>query len=171
MKHNTTFCLLSVIPLLASCAAQPITLAPVGPNPFAGGSASIGAGRLQVFSSLAEQSDNQNQGSTDPAPAWHQHTDYNVYDTGGKLVKHVDNTVGHYSTSPRLVSLRPGNYIVRAQAKEEQSVNVPVVIEPGRTTKVHLDENWRPPEGTQKTEVVSAPGNYPVGWRADLLTQ
>ena len=155
MKINTTFCLLGVIPLLASCASQPISLARVGPNPFTGGFASIGAGHLQVFSSLAEQSDDQNQGSTDPA--WYQHTDY--------------NTAGHYSTSPRLVSLRPGNYTVRARSAEGFSVNVPVVIERGRTTKVHLDENWKPPAGTQKTEIVSAPGNYPVGWRADLLTQ
>jgi hypothetical protein len=169
MRIYTSFCLIVVIPLLASCASQPITLAPVGPNPFAGDSASIGTGRLQVFSSLAERSDDQNQGSTDPA--WYQHTDYNVYDSGGRLVKRVDNTVGHYSTSPRLVSLRPGNYAVRARSAEGLSVNVPVVIERGRTTKVHLDENWRPPAGTQKTEIVSAPDNYPVGWRADLLTQ
>ena len=169
MRIYTTFCLLGVIPLLAPGASQPITLAPVGPSPLAGGSTSIGAGHLQVFSSLAEQSDDQNQGSTDPA--WYQHTDYNIYDTGGRLVKCVNNTVGHYSTSPRLVSLRPGNYTVRAQSAEGLSVNVPVVIERGRTTKVHLDENWRPPAGTQKTEIVSALGNYPVGWRADLLTQ
>ena len=169
MKINTTFCLLGVIPLLASCASQPITLAPVGPSPFAGGSSSIGTGHLLVFSSLAEQSDDQDQGSTDPV--WYQHTDYNVYDAGGKLVKHVDNTLGHYATSPRLVFLRPGNYTVRARATEGLSVNVPVVIEGGRTTKIHLDENWKPPAGTQKTEVVSAPGGYPAGWRAGLLTQ
>ena len=168
MRIYTTFCLVGVIPLLASCASQPITLAPVGPNPFAGG-ASIGTGHLQIFSCLAERSDDQNQGSNDPV--WYQHTDYNIYDAGGKLVRHVDNNVGHYSTSPRLVSLRPGNYTVGAQSAEGLSVNVPVVIERGRTTKVHLDENWKPPAGTQKTEIVSALGNYPVGWRADLLTQ
>ena len=168
MRIYATFCLVGVIPLLASCASRPINLAAVGPNPFTGG-ASIGTGHLQVFSCLAERSDDQNQGSNDPV--WYQHTDYNVYDGRGKLVRHVDNNVGHYSTSPRLVSLRPGNYTVRARSAEGLSVNVPMVIERGRTTKVHLDENWRPPAGTQKTEVVSAPGNYPVGWRADLLTQ
>ncbi len=169
MKINAPFCLLGVIPLLASCASQPITLAPVGPSPFAGGSSSVGTGHLQVFSSLAERSDDQNQSSTDPV--WYQHTDYNVYDGRGKLVRHVDNTVGHYSTSPRLVSLQPGNYTVRARATEWLSANVPVVIERGRTTKVHLDKNWKPPVGTPKTEIVSAPGGYPVGWRADPVTK
>ncbi len=168
MKIITMFCLLGVIPLLASCA-QPITLAPVGPNPFAGRSSSLGTGYVQVFSRLSSQSDDQNQGRSGGNPSWYQHTDYNVYDAMGKLVKHVGNTVGHYSTSPRLVSLRPGSYTLRAQAKEWLSVNAPVVIEPDRTTKVHLDENWEPPAGTPKAEVVTAPGGYPAGWSADLL--
>jgi hypothetical protein len=168
MRIYTTFILFGIIPLLASCASQPITLAPVGPNPFAVG-ASIGTGHLQVFSCLAERSDDQNQGSTDPVR--YQHTDYNIYDVRGKLVRHVDNNLGHYSTSPRLVSLQPGNYTVRARSKESLSVEVPVVIERGRTTKVHLDENWKPPAGAQQTEIVSAPGGYPVGWRADPVTK
>jgi hypothetical protein len=88
--------------------------------------------------------------------------------TRGKVVEQVDNTVEHYSTSPRLVSLRPGNYTVSARDKEWLSVKVPVVIERGRTTKVHLDDNWQPPASTQKTEVVSAPDGNPAGWRADL---
>lgn len=167
MKINATFCLLGIIPILVSCASPPITLAPVGPNPSAGRASWMGTGYLQVFSRLSLQNDDQNQGGSDPS--WYQHTDYNLYDAKGKLVKHVGNTVGHYSTSPRLVSLRPGSYILRAQAKEWLSVKAPVVIEPGRTTKVHLDENWEPPAGTPKTKVVSAPGGYPAGWSADLL--
>ena len=168
MRIYTTFILFGIIPLLASCASQPITLAPVGPNPFAVG-ASIGTGHLQVFSCLAERSDDQNQGSNDPV--WYQHTDYNIYDGGGKLVRHVDNNVGHYLTSPRQVSLPPGNYTVSARSKAWLAVNVPVVIKRGRTTKVHLDENWKPPVGTPKTEIVSAPGGYPVGWRVDPVTK
>ena len=166
MKINTMFCLLVVIPLLASCA-QPITLAPVGPNPFAGRASHMGTGYLQVFSRMSLQNDDQNQGGGGGDPSWYQHTDYNLYDAKEKLVKHVGNTVGHYSTSPRLVSLRPGSYILRAEAKEWLSVEVPVVIEANRTTKVHLDENWHPPAGTPKTELVTAPGGYPVGWSAD----
>jgi hypothetical protein len=151
--------------------SQPITLAPVGPNPLVGRSVSDGTGQLQVFSSLAEQNDDQNQGSTGGDPVWYQHTDYQVYDANGKLVKRVDNTIGHYSTSPRVVALRPGNYTVRAEASDWSSVNIPVVIERDRTTRVHLDDNWEPPPGTPKTEVVSAPNGSPVGWRAGLPLQ
>ena len=169
MKINAMFYLLGAIPLLASCASHPITLAPVGPNPFAGRSPDGGTGHLQVFSSLAEESDDQNQGSTDPV--WFQHTDYTIYDARGKLVEHVENIAGHYSASPRLVSLQPGSYVVRARTTEGLAVNIPVVIERERTTRVHLDENWKLPPGTPKTEIVSAPGGYAVGWRADLPTK
>ena len=168
MKINPTFLLLGVIPLWASCAAPPIALAPVGPRPFAARTSSARTGSLQVFSSLEEQSDDQNQENSGASPFWYQHTDYTIYDAKGKLVKHVDNTAGHYSTSPRLVSLRPGNYAVSARDKEWRSVTVPVVIERGRTTKVHLDDNWQPLRGTQKNQVVSAPDGNPAGWRADL---
>jgi hypothetical protein len=135
----------------------------VGPSPFADGSSAIGTGHLQVFSALAEESDDQNQGSTDPV--WSQHTDYNIYNARGKLVEHVDNTVGHYSTSPRLVSLPAGTYTVSARSTDGLLVNIPVVIDRDRTNKVHLDENWKLPADTPKTEIVCAPGGYPVGWR------
>jgi len=131
----------------------------------------MGTGYLQVFSSLAVQSDDQNQASNGGNPIWYQHTDYSVYDAEGKRVEHVDNSMGHYSTSPRLVSLPPGNYTVRARGKQWLSINVPVVIKAHRTTKVHLDDNWEPPAGTPKTEVVTGPGGYPAGWSADLVTR
>ena len=168
MNISRTLLFLGVIPLVTCCAPPPIALVPVGPGPFAGRSSSSGTGQLQVFSSLAEQSDDQNQEGSGASPIWYQHTAYTIYDTSGKLVERVDNSLGHYSTAPRLVSRRPGSYTVRARASDCLSVSVPVVIEPGKTTKVHLDENWRPPPGTQNTEVVSAPDGNPVGWRADL---
>lgn len=161
IKIITTVLLLGVTLLLGSCVSQTITLAPVGPSPFAGRSSAVGTAYLQVFSDLEGITESEN-------PSFYQHTDYNVYDAGGKLVKHVGNTVGHYSTSPRLVPLRPGNYTVRARAKGWLLVNVPVVVERDRTTKVHLDENWKPPAGTPKTQVVSTLGGYPAGWRANL---
>jgi hypothetical protein len=168
MRINTTFLLLGVIPLWVSCAPPPIALAPVGPGPFAGGSSSIGTGDLQVFSGLVEENDDQNQEGNGAGRVWYQHTGYDIYDAQGELVERVDNTVGHYAISPRLVSLPPGNYTVRARASDWVRVKVPVIIERGRTTTVHLDEEWEPPAGTPKTEVVSAPDGNPVGWRADL---
>ena len=104
-------------------------------------------------------------------PIWYQHTDYSVYNAKGKRVKYVDNTTGHYSTSPRILSLPPGRYTVRARAKDWLSVIVPVVIERDRMTQVYLDDGWTPPAGTPKAELVGAPDGRPVGWSADSVTQ
>jgi hypothetical protein len=158
-----------LIPLLTSCASQPITLARVGPEPYPSAFSSDKTGRLEVFSRREEQSDDQNQGDSGGDSIWYQHTDYAIYNAKGKRVNYVDNTTGHYSTSPRIVSLPPGKYTVRAQAKDWLSVNVPVVVERGRTTLVYLDDTWTPPPGTPKAELVSAPNGRPVGWSADLL--
>jgi len=150
---------------LAGCASTPVALGPVGPNPLSDiGMAS--EGQLQVFSSLAQESDDQNQGSEDPV--WYQHTDYTIRDLHGRLVRRVDNTVGHYSQAPRVVTLPPGRYLVKAHAKDYLQVEVPVTIERGRTTRVHLDDNWKPPAVAPKRDVVSMPDGTPVGWRAKV---
>jgi hypothetical protein len=153
-----------VVSLLVGCSSTPVALAPVGPNPV-GVQRTASKGELQVFSNLDEQSDDQNQGSEDPV--WHQHTDYRIYDLHGKLVKRVDNTIGHYEQAPRLVALPAGKYLVKAQAKDYLRVEVPVTIEPGRVTRVHLDDNWKLPADTSKRELVSMPNGNPVGWRAE----
>ena len=62
MKIKRKFLWPCLISLLASCASHPITLAPVGPSPFAGAFSADGTGRLEVFSRLSQESDNQNQG-------------------------------------------------------------------------------------------------------------
>ena len=149
--------------LLAGCASTPIVLAPVGPNPY-GGENIASTGGLQVFSRVSEQSDDQNQGG-DGDPVWYQHTDYRIYTLEGKLVKRVDNTVGHYAEAPRLVALPAGRYLVKAQARDYSWVELPVTIERGRTTRVHLDDDWKLPTDTPKQKLVSMPNGRPVGWR------
>lgn len=149
---------------LIGCSSTPVDLAPVGPNP-AGIQNMASKGQLQVFSSLAEESDDQSQGSTDPS--WHQHTDYSIFNSQGERVEHVENSIGHYERTPRLVALPAGRYVVKAQAKDYFWVEVPVIIEPGRTTKVHLDDKWQPPTNTSKKGLVDLPNGNPVGWPAE----
>ena len=145
--------------LLAGCATTPVALAPVGPNP-AGSRSRVPEGGLQVFSSLVGRSEGNN-------PAWYQHTDYSIYDLNGKLVRHVDNTIGYYEKAPRRVTLPAGRYFLKAQANDYLWVDVPVTIERGQTTRVHLDDNWKLPANASKTELVSFPNGNPAGWRAD----
>jgi hypothetical protein len=109
--------------------------------------------------------DDQEEGG-DGSPGWYRHTDYSIRDFHGKLVAHVSNTTGHYATAPRSFTLPPGRYAVKAQARDYLWVTVPVTIEPGRTTRVHLDDNWTPPADAPQWEVVTTPDGKPVGWQA-----
>jgi hypothetical protein len=154
-----------LIPLLAGCSTNSsTTIAPVGPSPATSQNAvSSAAGSLEVFSRVAKQHDDREEGG-DGMPGWSQHVAYTVYDTNGRAVKHVENSAAHYTRAPERVTLAPGKYIVKAQAADYSRVNAPVIIESGRTTRVHLDDNWKPPADTPKDELVTMPDGRPVGW-------
>ena len=149
----------------SGCATPPVVVAPVGPNPVKVKTAGS-MGSLQVFSREVARDDDQNQGG-DGDSAWRQHTDYNIYDLHGKLVKHVYNATGHYAEAPERVVLPVGRYLVKAQAKDYFWIKAPVTIERGRTTRVHLDDNWKPAVHAPKHELVTMPNGHPVGWRGD----
>ncbi len=141
---------------LLGCAT-PVTVGLVGPNPAAVENPNR-HGQLKVFSALTPRFEGTN-------PTWYQHTDYTVCNPQGGTIKRVNNTVGYYSSEPRIINLPPGNYLVKAEAKDYLSVTVPVVIDSGRITKVHLDGAWRPADN-RKTALVTLPGGNPVGWSA-----
>ena len=158
MKRISTLLGTGLALLLAGCASAPVALAPVGPSPVAAGGAGS-KGQLQVYSAWEGRTEGNN-------PVWYQHADYTLYDQAGRRLRYVDNTVGNYERAPRIVTLPAGKYLVKAQADDYLRVAVPVVIEPGRITRVHLDGNWRPPASASAAELVSVPSGYPVGWRA-----
>jgi hypothetical protein len=163
MKSMCLFLGAGLVSVLVGCTSiTPVAVAQVGPNPF-GIRSKSSKGELQVFSCLTAQSDDQNQGSTDPI--WSQHTDYYIYDLRHKLIKHVDNTIGHYEEAPRVVALPAGTYLVKAHANDYFWVDVPVTIEPGRTTRVHLDDHWGMTGDAAK--LVSLPNGKPIGWRSE----
>jgi len=151
----------AVLTLMMGCASTPVVLAPVGPNPI--GYSGMGSkGQLLVYSAWQGHGEGNN-------PCYYQHGDYYIYQTSGKLVRHVENIVGHYAQSPRPEFLPAGKYVVQARAKGYGNIwiKVPVVIQDGQTTRVHLDNGWTVPADISKTELVSMPIGYPVGWRAD----
>lgn len=160
MKIERCLVALGIITLLAGCASQRVVLVPVGPSPLGNNIPSSRMGYLRVFSEREpiEEGDD---------PVYYQHTDYKIYDARGKVMRQVGNTNGHFDTSPRAVSLPPGRYTVKARAKDYLSVWVPVIIEPGRTTSVHLDDRWACPTNTPRNEFVFEPTGSPVGWKAE----
>ena len=117
--------------LLTGCASTPVALAPVGPGPME--HAGIGSrGQLLVYSAWQGHFEGNN-------PTYYQHADYYIYNSRGKMIHHVYNAVGHYDPAPRLVPLPVGKYLVQSRAIDFGNllVTVPVVIEPGETTRVH----------------------------------
>lgn len=116
--------------LLTGCASTPVALAPVGPGPME--HAGIGSrGQLLVYSAWQGHFEGNN-------PTYYQHADYYIYNSRGKMIHHVYNAVGHYDPAPRLVPLPVGKYLVQSRAIDFGNllVTVPVVIEPGETTRV-----------------------------------
>ncbi len=148
--------------ILAGCSTSPIALAPVGPNP-AGVTDTNLTGELEVYSALQTCRDGN---EFDVNPPWHQHTDYTLYNMAGRRIRHVFNNIGHYDEAPRVIPLPPAKYLVKAQAKGYLEVVVPVLIQAGHTTRVHLDDKWKLSPEISKAEIVSVPNGYPVGWRA-----
>ncbi len=149
-----------LISLLAGCANTAVTVAPVGPNPF-GREQVTANGGLEVFSSLVGRTEGNN-------PTWYQHSGYDIYDAHGRLLQYVGNTIGRYAQAPRRVVLPAGNYRVRAHASDYLWVDVPVTIEPGRTTKIHLDDQWQGPDTVSNQALVRLPDGDPVGWQGSL---
>jgi hypothetical protein len=163
MKNMSWIPVAGLLLFSAGCSLPPTVLAPVGPNPFVGRSQDS-TGQLQVFSRPAAERDDQDEGG-DGTPLWHHYSDYNIYNLNGTLLQKVSNSTGHYASGPTPVSLPAGRYWVKAQARGYFWVKLPVVIEPGQTTTVHLDGNWNPPADAPKSDVVTAPDGKPVGWR------
>ncbi len=169
---------------LVGCSSVPLarSVQPVGPAPNAS-AAAVRDGWLRVYSarepaeidpSLAERLWDENIGRSDLLynPA---HTDYSIFNQDGTLVERVRNARGVADMDPALVELPPGRYTITAQAEEDSGevvgVTIPVVIEPGKRTSVHLTGDWRPPGRFVRSELVELPDGQIAGWRAEVAQQ
>ena len=153
---NLMFVLGLVAWLGSGCATQPVVLNPVGPaqnRPSPPGS----RGYLRVYS--ATETDQIGEGTY-----YYPHTGYRIYDGDGRLVKFVPNHIGNMDESAALVSLPAGQYRVKAQSDIYGWVTVPVVVEAGEITSVHLQSTWPGPVHA----LVRLPDGRPVGWKYEL---
>lgn len=169
MKKFPVFLGAAVASLMLGCSttrySTPIALAPVGPNPEQTASATAD-GQLVVYSGLHTRKDEPSN-ATYFNQTWKQHSSYDIYNQQGHRLRHVGNAVGHYAEAPSPVSLPPGQYVVKAQDKDDNWVQVPVIIESGHVTSVHLDGRWHPGTDVPNSALVFAPSGIPVGWRPD----
>jgi len=151
-------CGASLIALLPGCATRPVSIAPVGPTPTGQPTAFVPTGRLQVFSDTETHEIGENT-------VYYPHTSYNIHDQSGKIVEYVPNHTGVMDGSPSTVSIPAGQYNVVAESSSYGRVTVPVVIEGGKTTVVHLDREWQPAAKTPSNDLVYLPDGEAVGWK------
>ncbi len=161
MKTLNLILMLGTTALLAAgCVTKPLVLDTVGPS-HARWSPPGSRGYLKVYSAT----------ETDPigdTTYYYPHTSYRVFDPAGKLVKFVPNHIGNMDESPAWVALPTGNYLVKAQSDVYGWVTVPVVIEAGITTTVHLQSVWPGPAQAQSQVLVRLPDGRPVGWKYNV---
>ncbi|HTY87475.1 MAG TPA: hypothetical protein VMB80_08425 [Candidatus Acidoferrum sp.] len=154
-------------------------LEPVGPNPTLT-ARNAGPGFLQVFSAReripvdvnGEEFFYDNDYGRNAFLRYAAHTSYAIYAPDGRQVQQVRNNAGNMNNpDPSTVSLSPGVYEVVAAAEDygdvTYPVRIPVVIEPGLTTRVHLDGQWSPAVcGKQQDKLVCLPNGHWAGWRS-----
>lgn len=116
------------------------------------------AGDLLVYSATYVQTLEQGE-----YPA---HTNYTIATPDDKVIEHVSNATGSFSSNPARVSLPSGEYHVRAQYDRGGFIVVPVVIEAGKTTFVDLDGEALPQGQGAAKEMIRLPDGHVIGWRA-----
>jgi hypothetical protein len=150
--------------LISGCATnQPrLVLDPVGPPPGMSSSGNS-QGSLVVFSAF------------DPTGIHgmdrQAHTSYKILSGDGKLLQNVRNDPGNMVGGPTSVQLAAGSYHVVARANGYYGVvTVPVVIQGGKVTVVHLEGggSWPNREEMIQANAVRLPDGRVVGWRATV---
>jgi hypothetical protein len=149
-----------ILPLLAGCASTPIALAPVGPGPT-NQKDYYSKGYLKVFSDTKTH-------LIGDGPPYYTHTGYSIYNESGTRLQYVANHIGEMDESPSLVKIPTGNYKVVAESAAYGRVTVPVVVQAGKVTVIHLDRGWRPVSTVSINELVRLPDGEAVGWRSSL---
>jgi hypothetical protein len=153
--------LLSVPVLFLSCATAPVALDAVGP-PSSAFHAIRGYGRLVVYSETEAR-------RLDKGIPYYPHSGYLITTPEGKKFKSVINHAGDMDEAPQPVLLPSGNYQIVARSASFGRVHVPVLIEAGQTTEVHLEGkgSWKPQMlPRDQTALVRLPDDEIVGWRA-----
>jgi hypothetical protein len=168
MQKNWFFVVAGIVAAMSGCATAPMVLNdPVGPNPTMASSGES-AGKLEVYSATEEE---HNVGFQ---TAYFQRSPYVIYDSNGREIKRVNNNnKSEFLPLPQTEVLPPGTYRVNALEASGfgEPVQVPVVIEAGRTTEVHLNGHWRPPSDVPQHDLVLAPAGFPIGWHASAHSQ
>jgi hypothetical protein len=150
--------------LLAGCVGpKGLVLEPVGPNPATTASANAAIGTLVVYSAQEASADFNMRDTRRP-----EYSSYQIYNRDGSLRETVDNTSDSILQRPRRVELPPGTYRISAVANGYGLVTVPVTIQPGCDTIVHLEGgySWPGHPAFDRSNSVRLPDGEVVGWKS-----
>ncbi len=163
MQAKAVYLVFGIIPILVSCATQPVALNAVGPRPLPWQRLlpSTGQGQLQVFTATEEY-------EWDHDVPFFPHRDYQLYTADGKYLRRVWNAQNHEDETPAIVDLPAGQYLVKADAEFCGRIMVPVVIRPRQLTRIVLQPGWKPEDGVAQSDLVQSPAGYFVGWSANM---
>jgi phosphate transport system substrate-binding protein len=140
---------------------------PVGPDPRAAAAGGENGG-LIVFTDLREAHPTEDIFSDEIR------LPYSVFDAGGREVARVDDN-GYRDTDPAKLLLPPGSYRVRGPGLSsrgglvrEPEAEAVVRIDRGKTTVVHFDAPWKPPNDFAGQDLAArALPDWRVGWSAE----
>ena len=155
--RNTSFSLATAV-LVASCASAPPTIVHETVGPSLEVVNKERNGFLKVYSATESMAD-------DDGFSLLKYTNYQIDAADGTLLKEVPNA----DQEPTRVILPKGTYTVVAQSDTSGAVSVPVAIETGKTTVVHLEreKDWKDVAGgIRSADLVRLPNGQPIGFRA-----
>jgi len=165
MKHTMALSLTVLSAWFSGCATDrsEMLLDPVGPAPMQTAAANSSNGAVVVYSAYQVNADFNARDPRRP-----EYSDYRIFTADGNLQQRVHNNSGSMLQRPQRVELPAGTYRVTAQANGYGLVTVPVVIEAGRDTVLHLEGGaiWPAQSGFNRTNAVRLPDGEIVGWKA-----
>jgi len=133
----------------------PVVLGPVGPAPLSL-AARVPKGYLQIYTETETVQEGDNM-------YYYPHTDCSACANNGTLVTRVRSAIGRRDGNPAVAALPVGIYHVKALG-----LLVPVIIQRGKMTMVHLDGDWRPDRPREEIEdedLVQTARDGAIGWR------
>jgi hypothetical protein len=154
---RNTLLLVAIAVLAASCASAPPTIVHDTVGPAFTAANQEHNGFLTVYSATEWT-------AYDDGPDLLSYTNYQIDAADGTLLQEVTN--GDYE--PTRVTLPKGTYTVVAWSDTSGEVSVPVAIEAGRTTVVHLEmeKDWKEASaGVRSADLVRLPNGQPIGFR------
>jgi|ERR1043165_154178 hypothetical protein len=168
-KRLRRYGVLGLVLIWTGCQTQPhLVLERVGPassgTPLSK-VALIGSGYLVVYSAT----ETRHSGKSLKV---YPHTSYVIETEEGKFLKWISNATGPIDENPSVVRLRAGFYKIRAQDDNYGRITVPVLIQDGQTTTVHLETRAVPAtELLDANNSVRLPDGRFVGRRAQEPAQ